>query len=279
MIRKALIPCMALALVACQEDPTESVQYKQLLQDKELLEQKSIEKDDSMNELFDSFNRINDNIAQIRSKQAGLEVAPSGLESGKTMEETIMEDLNTIDQLLTENKALVAKLKKSARKDDVQMKALARTIESLESMVLEKDGEIGRLKEELTSANSSMATLMGMYKEQTQLAESQEEELNKAFYVIGTAKELKEQGIITKTGGFAGVGGVKSINTAGLNKSYFTQVDIRSETNIPLMAKKAKLITSHPDGSFELAADFSSITIKDPQAFWSMSKYLVVQVN
>ena len=41
------------------------------------------------------------------------------------------------------------------------------------------------------------------------------------------------------------------------------------------MAKKAKLATNHPAGSYRLeGAD--KLVITDPNAFWSLSKYLVI---
>ena len=47
------------------------------------------------------------------------------------------------------------------------------------------------------------------------------------------------------------------------------------------MAKKAKLLTTHPAASYELTkgADKNlTLKINDPEAFWSISKYLVVRV-
>ena len=64
-------------------------------------------------------------------------------------------------------------------------------------------------------------------------------------------------------------------------KDYFTTVDIRSCNTISLMAKKAKLLTTHPAASYELttgAENNHTLTIHDPEAFWSISKYLVVRV-
>ena len=268
-----------LGVMGCQSDPTESIQYKQLLEDKELQESRSMEKDASMEGLFDSFNRISDNINEIRSKQAGIQLGPIGVEGGLSMEEQIMMDLKAIDELMDQNKNTIATLKKQARKGDLQIKSLERTIASMETMIKGKDTEITLLKEQLSSANSSLATLIEMYREKSQLAESQEGQLNKAFYALGTAKELRENNITEKSGGIAGVGGSKTINVTDLNKQYFEEVDITQTTAIPIMARKAKLITAHPEGSYEFAGEVDQLVIKDAVAFWSISKYLVIQVN
>jgi len=268
-----------LAVVGCQTDPTESVQYKQLVEDKELLQSRAIEKDASMEGLFDALDRISNNINEIRVKQTGITSGSTSVEGGVTVEDQIMADLQAIDELMIENEQMIASLKKQTRKGDLQIKSLERTITNLEMMIAAKDGEIVSLKEQLSSANSSLATLIEMYKEKSQLADSREGELNRAYFAIGTAKELKENNIITKSGGVAGVGGAKTINLADLNKGYFEEVDITKTTEIPILAKKAKLITNHPEGSYEFTGEVTELVIKDAAAFWSISKYLVIQVN
>lgn len=48
------------------------------------------------------------------------------------------------------------------------------------------------------------------------------------------------------------------------------------------MLKKGKLISKHPDGSYEFGKDSNGqaeLRILDPKNFWSLTKYLVVQVN
>ena len=49
-------------------------------------------------------------------------------------------------------------------------------------------------------------------------------------------------------------------------------------TEILLGAKKAKLATSHPEGSYRLEGG-NKLVVLDANAFWSISKYLVVEVE
>lgn len=279
-MKKTLLSLFVVALAtSCQQDPTTTDQYKQLLDDKERQVMLNSEKDSTINELFGSFNRISDNIRVIREKQGGLSAESLGVESGEDMEQRIMNDLRSIDQLMNDNKSMIAQLKKSARGKNVKIGSLEETINSLEALVADKDVEIASLKDQLSSANSSLATLIEMYREKSQQLETQESQLNTAYYAFGTAKELKENGIISKTGGVGGIGGAKTINMEGLNKTYFQSIDISEVTSIPIMAKKAKLITSHPDGSYIFEGEVDRIKITDPESFWSVSKYLVIQVN
>ena len=72
------------------------------------------------------------------------------------------------------------------------------------------------------------------------------------------------------------------VMTGNFNKSYFTKVDIRNISEIKLMSKSAKLLTTHPSSSYALVRDANkqyTLRITNPQIFWSTSKYLVVLVK
>ena len=69
---------------------------------------------------------------------------------------------------------------------------------------------------------------------------------------------------------------------SNFNKEYFTKIDIRIDKEIKLYSKSAEILTSHPASSYSLQRDANQqyvLRINDPQAFWSTSKYLVVQVK
>ena len=66
------------------------------------------------------------------------------------------------------------------------------------------------------------------------------------------------------------------------NKEYFTKVDASTTTEIVLAAKKAKLLTTHPTGSYKIVgADGKAekLVITNVDDFWSVSKYLVIVVE
>jgi hypothetical protein len=111
----------------------------------------------------------------------------------------------------------------------------------------------------------------------------QTDEMNKAFVVSGTYKDLKAKGLLTKEGGVLGLGKKESLQENTLSDKLFTQVDITKTRTIPVNSKNAKLVTEHPASSYELVKDDSDmiayIEIKDPSSFWKISKYAVVEVN
>ncbi len=62
----------------------------------------------------------------------------------------------------------------------------------------------------------------------------------------------------------------------------FISVDVREVKEIPLFAAKAKLKSNHPEGSYEFVKDEDgnlTLNITDPKTFWSLGKYLVIEVG
>lgn len=278
---KRTVPTLLLlaAMQACAPDPKSTEPYRQLEEDQRRTAAMVAEKDSTINALFGTFNRISENLRTIRSKQGELVAPGGGAESQSDLEQRIMGDIEQIDALLAENKGLIAQLRKQAKTSAASIAELERTIADMERSIAEKDEEIGVLKEQLASTNSSLATLIEMYRDKSQLADMQRNALNSAFYAIGTAKELKEKGVLTKEGGVAGIGGVNKLNTNELPKDYFTAIDITNTREIIIGGQKAKLSTSHPEGSYRFEGGAEKLVITDPDKFWSISKYLVVVVD
>ena len=63
--------------------------------------------------------------------------------------------------------------------------------------------------------------------------------------------------------------------------NYFTKGDKRTLTEIPLHSKKAKIYTKHPEGTYEIADNdgVKTLLITDPTRFWSLSNFLVIQID
>ncbi|MFI5140159.1 MAG: hypothetical protein ACHQIM_20225, partial [Sphingobacteriales bacterium] len=66
------------------------------------------------------------------------------------------------------------------------------------------------------------------------------------------------------------------------NTSAFVKSDQTRLNEIPLNGKFTRLITNHPAGSYKIThADkkHDNFTITSPTAFWSESKYLIIQIK
>ena len=160
------------------------------------------------------------------------------------------------------------------------MAGLEKMIENLQNTITSKDNEIADLKTKLEGLNVELSNLNTNYKSLEAENTSKQESLNTAFYAIDTSKELKDKKVITKEGGFIGLGKSTTVSQ-DFNREYFTKVNIEQLTKINLGAKKAKLLTNHPSSSYKLVGEktVDYLEIKNPTDFWSASKYLVILIE
>ncbi len=277
-------------LVSCQQKKLDRLQYVQ-----DSIRQVEAEKDSTVFGFVSTMNEIQQNLDSIRQIEEFVKLQTvSGSELSPDARRSILDDIKLIHQLLQKNKDLVARLQHELESSKHNITGLQKTILYLNKQVEEKDAHIGQLTTELAklhqnikglSSKVKMAEANASEKEQL-IAEKdlelmqQEAELNTAYYVFGTLKELIENGVIEKEGGVLGVG--RSLKfRKDFNPDVFTPVDIREMTEISLLAKKVKIVSTHPAESFELTGEVKveSLVIKDVQQFWQTSKYLVIVVN
>ena len=162
---------------------------------------------------------------------------------------------------------------------------LNKMVERLNKDLADKSAQIEDLRAKLAKLNASFEmanlkidTLSRTVKEQgsqisnqSQTIAAQDEALNTAYYVIGNSKELKKNGVI-KSGEVL----------ADFNKSLFTKIDVRKVTEIPILSKKAKILSSHSATAYKFTGDkkiIQALQILDYKSFWSNSKYLVIVVD
>lgn len=238
------------------------------------------QKEAALQEFIEAFNEIQDNINQIKEKE---KIVTSNTQSGdvKSKEETIKEDIQAIYDLLNKNKMKVAVLSKKLKESNIKMESLEKMVANLQAMIDEKDKEIEALKDKIEELNIELSNLQTSYQELAQENEVKTEKLYTAYYAIGTSKELKEKGVITKEGGFIGIGKATKLKD-DFNKDYFTKIDITKVSSIPINAKSAKVLTTHPTSSYKLVGDkkhIDRIEITNPDNFWSASKFLVILIE
>jgi predicted nucleic acid-binding Zn-ribbon protein len=236
-----------------------------------------------------TFSEIERNIAMIKEKENIISMNSSNNELSKDKRLQVLDDIQYINTLLEANKQKIASLTEQLKKSGGKIKILEHKIAELEESVKLSEIEISDLKNTLVSKNFEIDQLNTQNSElQSTIVQKEEtitkqtNEMNKAFYAIGTTKELKAKGLLTKKGGFIGLGKTKSIS-GNLSDSAFVQVDISKTKFITVNSKKAKLISEHPVNSYQFIRDknnkIETLEIRDPAQFWKISKYAVVQVT
>jgi hypothetical protein len=288
-MKKCLIVIVVALITACNTESKKEISLADSLAQanaaiaNELKEKDSVlaNKEAAMTEFIDSFNEIQQNLNEIKEKEKIISTNSAGTEFKKSEKEQVMADIQTIYDLLTKNKQKVASLSKKLKDSKLKMDQLELAVTNLTNQLLEKEAEIASLQNQLEKLSTDFTNLSIKYSQEKNASEQKTEKLNTAFYVVGTTKELKKNGVITKEGGFIGMGKVVELNTS-LDPGYFTKIDITQVKDIPIGGKQVKLVTSHPDGSYKLVEGASAtikLTITDAEKFWSISKYLIISVE
>jgi hypothetical protein len=250
--------------------------------------EKIASRDSVIGEWINTFSDIEKNIALIKEKEHIISLNSSNTELSKDRRTQVLEDIKYINTLLEQNKQKIASLNAQLNKSGGTIKAMNNKIAELEAAVKQSESEISDLKNtlvsknfEITQLNTQNTDLNNTIVQKDQKITDQTYEMNKAFIASGTYKELKAKGLLTKEGGFIGLGKTKAL-AGNFSDSSFTQIDLTVTRSILVNSKNAKLISEHPAGSYQFIRDkenkVESIEIKDPAQFWKISKYAVVEL-
>lgn len=243
------------------------------------------QKDSLITAVFADINAISENLSLIKSRENLISVAGNA-ESGLRPLEQINNDIAAIDRLLQENKSKIASLQHSAallRKANLRIDGLEKMIADMNEQLAEKKTEVEQLREQLNQMGVEVKTLaeevavrsaevVNLSGEKIEL----QNQLHTVYYIVGPEKELRDAQIINKQGF---IGRTLTVGGNG-NLDSFTLADSRLLTEIPVGQKKVTLVTTHPEGSFELVGDGGKVVekllITDPARFWESSKILIV---
>jgi predicted nucleic acid-binding Zn-ribbon protein len=268
-------------MISCDNKPEKEPNplADSLAEDNSSLKGQLSEKEQAVQEFINAFNDIQSNLDEIKAKE---KIVSSSAQGGdvKSKEEQIKQDIQSIYELMAKNKSRMASLSKKLKTANTKIEGLEQMIATLEAQLNEKDVQIGELTNKIEQLNIELSNLTVNYESLEQENEVKTEKLNQGYYVIGTSKELKEKGIITKEGGFVGLGKTTNLKK-DFNRDYFTRIDITQTMVIPIGAKKVKILSSHPSGSYKLVGDkpVEKIEISNAEDFWSASKYLVIVIE
>jgi hypothetical protein len=246
-------------------------------------------RDSVINEWMLTFDQIEKDLNTIKEKEQLINVKSANVEFSKDKKQQILEDIKYINTLLDQNKKKIAALNAQLKNSGGIIKGLQNKIAELENTMKDRENELSELKTTLVAKNFEIGQLntrvTGLQDTLTMKNEKivkQTYRLNKAFLASGTYKTLKNKGLVTKEGGFLGLGR-KEFLVENFNDSSFVQVNITEMKTIPVNSKAVKLITDHPTNSYALIRDNSNkiayIEIKDPDEFWKITKYAVVEIG
>ena len=285
VMKKTLLFCICLTLltfVGCKNDTKAPVASN--IQQNDSLQKIIAEKDNEINDMMETLNQIQDGFREINEAENRVNIVKDG--EGSNRRQQLMENIRFIANTMKENRTLIAKLRQQLRESSYRGEQFKKTIDNLVQELESKDQQLRQLRAELdakdihiseldatiNTLNTNVSDLKDENQKKDETINTQDKQLNTAWYVFGTKKELKEQRIIDGN----------KVLESNFNKSYFTKIDIRVDKAIKLVSKYAKILTMHPSGSYTLQRNANKqyvLRITNPQIFWSTSKYLVVLVK
>lgn len=261
---------------------------KKLQEEKDSLAVTLAERDAELDQMMSTFNDIQEGFRQINAAENRVDLQRGSIsENSATARQQIATDIEFITKTMAENREQIAKLQAQLKSSNTNSAQLKRAIESLNQELAAKTKRIEELQTELASKNiriqeldaavtaltADKETLEAENEAKARTVAEQDKVMNTAWFVFGTKSELREQKIL-KSGDV--------LRESDFNKDYFTQIDIRTTKEIKLYSKRADLLTSHPAGTYVLEEDDKKqliFKITNPTEFWSVSKYLVIQVR
>lgn len=271
-------------LYSCSSNNNQMVQqYKTLHEHDSLLMAKNQADDSTINGYIHNMNDVQNAIDEIRTREKIIKVK-SNNESGS---HNTVQDIKAIDSLIIRSNREVTDMHVRLRRMNKKNADLESMVVGLSNQLNQQDSEITSLQNNLARVNTQYTEVTRQFNDSISVLQNQNARvgalttsINTVYYAIGTEKELKANKVITKEGGFIGIGKSTEL-TPDNNTAYFTKGDLTQINYISLNAKFKKLLTTHPAGSYRISGNKTadSLIITDRNAFWSEEKYLVVAVK
>ena len=229
-----MVCCAALLMTGCKDGKNTpglaSVQQTDSLNDV------IAQKDSEINEMMGTLNDIEEGFRLINEAENRVALLKNG--EGTSKKQNLKENIQFIAERMKQNRELIAKLQKQLESSTLKGGQLKKTIDNLTAQLEEKDKQLLALREELDkkdihiseldetigNLNTNVSNLSADNQQKAETINAQDKQLNTAWYVFGTKKELKGQHILE---------GGKVMN-GNFNKNYFTKVDIRNTTEIKI---------------------------------------------
>lgn len=260
---------------------------KKLQSENDSLRMELTQRNGELDEMMSTFNEIQEGFRRITDAENRVDLQRGKVSENSDAKVQIAADIEFISRQMEENKAQIAKLQAMVKANKNASAQLKKAVAELTKQLEEKERHISELQTELAAKNvriqeldeavsgltSEKENLMAENEAKAKTVAAQDRAINAGWFVFGTKSELKAQKILQS-------GDV--LKNADFNKDYFTQIDIRTTKEINLYSKRAELLTSHPAGSYELVKDDKgqlTLRITNPTDFWSVSRYLVIQVR
>ena len=279
---------LILSLGSCSQKNEAAEKQAQLQQENQNLVARMEEQRSTIDEMMQTFEEIEYNLDLIKQKEEMVEMNTAENELNDGTRKTVVKDIQLINTLLTDSRERVETLQRKLNQSGIQMQSFRDKVNRLTQQLDQRDQTVAELKNELEAQRFeiqdlqvNMDSLTAKLEVQKSINELQDKEMHQAYIATGSIQDLENRGIVAREGGVLWFGRTKTIRD-DLPLQQFQAIDIRELNQLPVNARKAELITEHPEGSYKFLEDqdqIAALEITDPTAFWRVSDYLVLEVK
>lgn len=283
-----LLAVAALMASCSKKSPADNVTSEQAMQEATRAELESAIAD--RDQLLGLVNEISSNMDQIKRLENILTVSDGSSSEAASQRSQIEADIAAIQATLQQRREQLAQLEERLNRSNLNNKNLQSTITALNSQIKNQEEEIASLTKNLTEAREqigslteavdSLNTTVSNVIDERNIAQQEVEdvtaELNTCYYVAANKSELKEHKII-ETGFLRKAKLLKG----DFDQSFFQTANKQTLSELNLHSKKAEVKTNHPAESYRIDEVNGSkvLRILDPAKFWSLTNYLVIQID
>ncbi len=288
MIRLALAGTILMAGSCTYKQEREQLQTQAIQ-----LEQQLHERDSAYNSLMTVMTDVETQIEKIKEQENLISMSAYDMEMNKS--DQMVVDLENINELITSTNAMVRDLSKRLDKSNLDLSAFRKKVKQIESDLQERESALVLLRQEVAMKDQKIESLETEVEKlfaevigrDTTIAIQLEElgrrevALQKGYFAVDSEKKLREEGVITKEGGFLGLGKSTGLQP-DMVQGKFTEVDVLLTTKFYIESDKVEIITEHPTDSYKLVRENERVQyleVTDPLSFWKISKYLVVSTK
>ena len=279
-----LLAGITMLMISC--GPDYKTEVERMMRERDSLMAQYDAKDSVINGYMQDIAEIQTSIEGLTAQEEMLNrEGANNTEISQDAKTRIMGDIEGIRQMIDQNKKKLSDLQSRVRKSNVKVAELEKMIGSLNSQLAVRDSSINSLNEniftlngKITNMQTEIDTIVIESARKTAEITDKTTKLHTAYYTVGDYKTLRDKKVLAKQGGFLGLGKAKTM-VPDFNREAFTQIDFTSTKTIQLNTTSAKLLSTHPTGSYNLLSENKKVTaieITDPEKFWQASKYLVV---
>lgn len=291
-MKKFVILGIAATLLMMSSCVESSQKYKNLQARLDSLNTVYTTQNAEMEEMFADLNDISAGMQSLRDAEhlLTLEAEKEGKASSKSKQQlaALKNDITAIAEAIEGYKAQVAGLEKKNKAQSAEFKRLiaglnqelelrTQKISEITAQLAEKNQQLAVKTQEAEQLAQNVEALDKANQNQQTTINRQDAALHLGHYLVGTRKELKEEGVISRQGIFC-----PPIVSSQAQKANFAELDVREMKSIPLNSRKAKILSVHPAGSYvlETAEDGNLVLkIEDENTFWKQTRYLVVMIG